>query len=113
MSDDLVQKRQLLAEQAERERELIADEVAAERALLKAQQRLAKIEGDYEAIKRERNERKAAVLAAKAMLNAVQRRRAAGPAEKARPTPSNLPGNPFGEDGPVPAFLLRSYVRSE
>jgi hypothetical protein len=82
MSDDLEQKRQLLAEQADRERELIADEVAAERALLKAQQRLAKIEGDYEEIKRERNERKAAVLAAKAVLNAVQRRRAAGPAAR-------------------------------
>ncbi len=82
MSVDLDQKRQLLAEQAERERALIADEAAAERALQKAQQRLEKIEGDYEEIKRERNERKAAVLAARAVLNAVQKRRAAGPAPR-------------------------------
>jgi superfamily II DNA/RNA helicase len=35
------------------------------------------------------------------------------PAEKPKPTSPHLPGNPFGDDGPVPAFLLRSYVRSE
>jgi superfamily II DNA/RNA helicase len=34
------------------------------------------------------------------------------PVEKPR-HPVTVPGNPFGEEGPVPAFLLRSYVRSE
>jgi superfamily II DNA/RNA helicase len=34
-------------------------------------------------------------------------------AEKSKSAPPSLPGNPFGDDGPVPAFLLRSYVRSE
>jgi hypothetical protein len=82
MAIDLERKRQLLEAWAERERSLIDDEIAAERELLKAQQRLAKIEGEYEEIKRERNERKAKVSAAKAILDAVQRRRAAGPSKE-------------------------------
>lgn len=82
MAVDLERKRQLLDEWAERERSLIDDEIAAERELLKAQQRLAKIEGEYEEIKRERNERKAKVAAAKAILEAVQRRRATGPSKE-------------------------------
>lgn len=82
MSIDLERKRQLLEAWAERERSLIDDEIAAERELLKAQQRLAKIEGEYEEIKRERNERKAKVSAAKAILDAVQRRRATGPSKE-------------------------------
>jgi hypothetical protein len=81
MAVDLEQKRQALEAWAARERNLIEDEIAAERELLKAQQRLAKIEGEYEEIKRERNERMAKVATAKAMLAAVQRRRAEGPSK--------------------------------
>ena len=81
MSIELERKRQLLEAWAERERSLIDDEIAAERELLKAQQRLAKIEREYEEIKRERNDRKAKVTAAKAILDAVQRRRATGPSK--------------------------------
>jgi superfamily II DNA/RNA helicase len=43
----------------------------------------------------------------------TERPRRAAPAEKPKSTSPSLPGNPFGDDGPVPAFLLRSYVRSE
>jgi hypothetical protein len=82
MAIDLERKRQLLEAWAQRERELIDDEIAAERELLKAQQRLAKIEGEYEEIRRERNERKAKVSTAKAILDAVQRRRAQGPSKE-------------------------------
>jgi superfamily II DNA/RNA helicase len=41
------------------------------------------------------------------------RPRRAASTEKSKPTSPSLPGNPFGDDGPVPAFLLRSYVRGE
>ena len=84
MSDEQpVDRAALLEAAAAAEHELIEAEIEAERALERAKARLAKISGEFERLEREVRERTNRVNEARAMLTAVQKRRADGPERRA------------------------------
>jgi t-SNARE complex subunit (syntaxin) len=78
-----VDRAALLEAAAAAEHELIDAEIEAEQALSRAEARLAKITGDFERLEREVRERTKRVDEARAMLTAVQKRRADGPERRA------------------------------
>ena len=80
MSDDQpVDRAALLEAAAAAEQAMIEAETEAEQALARAEARLAKITGEFERLEREVRERTRRVDEARAMLTAVQKRRADGP----------------------------------